>query len=58
MKHLVKRVFSLLLALVMIVSLFAGVSISAGAASYSYNAGVRGAVCTALSHELVVVTPE
>lgn len=50
MKHLVKRVFSLLLALVMIVSLFAGVSISAGAASYSYNAGVRGAVCTSLSN--------
>ncbi len=44
-----KRYLSFALALVMIVSLFSGLHLSAGAASYSYNKGKREEVCTELS---------
>ena len=49
MKHILKRSFALLLVLAMVASLFAGLTITASAASYSYNSGKRGEVCTALS---------
>ncbi len=49
-KRTVRKTLSLLLALAMLVSLFAGLSLTAGAANnYAYNSGVRGVTCTALS---------
>ena len=44
-----KRTLSVLLVLTMLVSLFSGLTLTTSAASYSYNDGVRGEVCTALS---------
>ena len=44
-----KRLISTLLSLAMVVALFAGLSITGDAASYTYNKGVKGAVCTELS---------
>ena len=40
---------SLVLTLALILSLFAGLELRAEAASYLYNTGVRGEVCTSLS---------
>ena len=44
-----KRVLSLVLALILLLGTFTGVGSSANAASYSYNKGKREEVCTALS---------
>lgn len=47
MKKLTKRTLSLLLILAMIVSMFAALTVNA--ATFSYNTGKRGTVCTTLS---------
>ena len=47
MKHIIYRSASLILVLVMLVSLFSGLTVQA--ASYSYNNGEKGKLCTALS---------
>ncbi|MBQ6430932.1 MAG: endonuclease [Oscillospiraceae bacterium] len=45
-----KRIFSLFLTLALVLPLFAGLTLSAGAANnYAYNSGVRGVACTSLS---------
>ncbi len=49
MKTATKRVLSFVLVLAMVFSLIATFSLTAGAATYSYNTGKRGTVCTALS---------
>ena len=49
MKKFTKRAMSMLLILAMVVSMFAALALSASAASYTYNSGKRGTVCTALS---------
>ena len=49
MKMFSKRALSLLLTLSILVGLFAAMAISVNAASYTYNSGKRGTVCTALS---------
>ena len=51
MKKIAKRGLSALLVLVMLVSLFSGLTISASAASYTYNTGTRHEVCTSLSSQ-------
>ena len=51
MKNIAKRGLSALLVLVMLVSLFSGLTISASAASYAYNTGTRHEVCTSLSSQ-------
>lgn len=48
MKKYTKRLFSLLLTLALILSVFAAIP-SASAAAFSYNTGKRGVVCTSLS---------
>ena len=44
-----KKLVSFLLLLAMLASLFAGLTLTANAASYAYNNGKRGEVCTSLS---------
>ena len=51
MKTITKRGFSALLVLVILVSLFSGMTISASAASYTYNTGTRHEVCPSLSSQ-------
>ena len=46
-----KRTISLVLALILILGSFSGIPLTAHAASYSYNSGVRDKVCTALSSD-------
>ena len=48
MKKYTKKLISLFLSLVMIFSLIAAIP-SASAATFSYNTGTRGVVCTSLS---------
>ena len=49
MKYIAKRSLSMLMALVLVISLFSGVVLPASAASYTYNWGYRGQVATSLS---------
>ena len=49
MKKFTKRAMSLLLVLALVVSMFAAMALSVSAASYTYNSGKRGTVCTSLS---------
>ena len=49
MKILAKRSLSMLMAFVLIVSLFSGIALPASAASYTYNGGYRGQEATSLS---------
>lgn len=49
MKKLTKRLMSLFLTIVMIVSIFAILATTTTAASYTYNSGKRGTICKALS---------
>jgi len=49
MKKFTKRMMSLLLVIVMIASFFAVMATTTSAASYTYNSGKRGTVCTSLS---------
>ena len=49
MKIMQKRGLSLLLALVLVVSLFSGLTLPASAATYTYNWGYRGVTATELS---------
>ena len=49
MKVGMKKALSLVLALCVIFSIFACMATTVGAASYSYNPGTRGTVCTSLS---------
>ena len=44
-----KKTLSVLLLLAMLVSLFAGLTLTSNAANYAYNNGKRGQVCTSLS---------
>lgn len=53
MKIIAKRSLSMLMALVLIVSLFSGVALPASAASYTYNWGTRGVTATYLSSAAV-----
>lgn len=49
MKHSASRILSVLLVLCMLLSAFAGLTLTASAATYTYNSGTRGTVCTSLS---------
>lgn len=49
MKKLSKQLLSLLLVVVMLTSTFASLTATTNAASYKYNSGKRGIVCTSLS---------
>ena len=49
MNHFAKRSLSMLMALVLVLSLFSGVVLPASAASYTYNWGYRGQTATSLS---------
>ena len=49
MKSMFKRCGSVLLALLLLVSVCSGLTLTADAASYGYNNGVRGRICTSLS---------
>ena len=53
MKQQQKRVVSVLLVLVMVLSLFSGLTVHAHAASYTYNWGTRGTTATELSDAAV-----
>ncbi len=46
---MMKKLISVLLLLAMLASLFAGLTLTTNAASYAYNNGKRGEVCTSLS---------
>ncbi len=49
MKKSFKRLVSYILVIAMVLSLFSALTFSAGAATFSYNTGKRGTVCTSLS---------
>ena len=53
MKQQQKRVVSAMLVLVMVLSLFSGLTVHAHAASYTYNWGTRGTTATELSNAAV-----
>ena len=49
MKTSLKKMLSLLLVLTLVFSIFASLITTASAATFSYNTGKRGTVCTSLS---------
>lgn len=49
MNKILTKTTSVILTIALLVSLFAGLTISSQAATYSYNTGKRGVVCTSLS---------
>ena len=50
MKHYLKQSISILLVLTLLVTLFSAFAVTASAASYSYNNGKKGVICTSLSN--------